>query len=206
MPKRSTTLHREFTDKIRVLNGTRASFEDAHSMHSISDTDIVQAYAGLYLDLFTEFEALIESLFIGLLEGSVKHSDTAVLRKIRIKPATEIESVLQGEKRTYLDWLPYPENSISRAKIYFDDGRPFTKLETLEKQKIATYHKIRNAIAHKGKKADGEFRIIIGGLTLSPVEQSPSGYLRNIPNPTSGFTQLEIIANELTAISHKLCF
>ena len=123
-----------------VLNRTRASFEMAHSSQVISDTDIVQAYAGLYLDLFTEFEALIERLFIGLLNGSVKHSDVTVLRKIKIKPVTEIESVLQGGKRNFLDWLPYNDKTIPRAKMYFDSGRPFTKLTDQEKDKITGYH------------------------------------------------------------------
>ena len=205
MPKHSRTLHNEFSIKVQALDATRKSFENAFVAHLISDDDIIQGYAGLYLDLFTEFEGLIERLFIGILSDLVTPNNAIVRRKLTIKPVSEIESVLLGERRAYLDWLPYAENTIKRANIYFDGGKPFTLLNNDEKGKITMYHKIRNAIAHKSKKASNEFQKIINGLTLLPIESIPRGYLRNIPNATTGMTQLEIIGNELTAISHKLC-
>jgi len=205
MPKYSQTLHNEFSIKVQALNATRQSFEDAFIAHLISDADIIQGYAGLYLDLFTEFEGLIENLFIGILSGSVKPKNTNIKRNLTIRPVSEIESVLLGERRAFLDWLPYADNTIKRASIYFDGGKPFTTLNDIEKGKITTYHKIRNAIAHKSKKASKEFQKIIDGLILLPIESTPQGYLRNIPNVSTGLTQLEIISNELTAISHKLC-
>ena len=205
MPKHSRTLHNEFSSKVQALDSTRQSFENAFTAHLISDIDIIQGYAGLYLDLFTEFEGLIESLFVGLLSGSVTPNNTSITRKLTIRPVAEIEPVLRGDKRVYMDWLPYPENTIKRANIFFVGGRPFTLLDSNEKNKISTYHKIRNAIAHKSKKASNAFQTIISGLTLLPIESTPQGYLRNIPNPSTGTTQLEIIGNELTSITHKLC-
>jgi hypothetical protein len=205
MPKLSATIHTEFVNRLNVLNSTRISFETAFTAGNISDSEIIQGYAGLYLDIFTEFEAILENLFIGILSGRVSHSDITVIRKIRIKPVTEIENVMQGEKRSYLDWLPYKESTLNRANLYFQGGLPFSKLNQNQKGKIKTFHKIRNAIAHKGKKAMDDFNLIIAGLALLPVERTPSGYLRNIPNPVTGLTQLEIIATELTAISNSLC-
>jgi len=205
MPKHSRTLHKEFSIKVQALDSTRQSFEYAFVTRLISDADIIQGYAGLYLDLFTEFEGLIENLFIGILSGLVTPNNPIIKRTIMIRPVSEIETVLLGERRAYLDWLPYAENTIKRANIYFDGGKPFTLLNDIEKGKIATYHKIRNAVAHKSKKASKEFQKIIDGLTLLPIESTPQGYLRNIPNASTGFTQFEIISNELTAISHKLC-
>lgn len=205
MPKHSKTLHLEFIRKIKELDETRSRFEAAHANGIVTDIDIVQAYAGLYLDLFTEFEALIENLFLGLLSGSVSHGDRLVKRKVKIKPVSEIENVVRGEKRRYLDWLPYKENTVERAKIYFNNGIPFSRLDQIDKDRIHNYQVIRNAIAHKSKKADNAFKQVIEGLTLSPVEETPSGYLRNIPNPSSGHTQLEIIAIYLTTVSNKLC-
>ena len=204
MPKHSRTLHNEFSIKVQALDAIRQSFENAFAAHIILDADIIQGYAGLYLDLFTEFEGLIENLFIGILSGAVSPNNTIVRRKITIKPVSKIESVLLGEKRVYMDWLPY-DSTIKRANIYFYNGKPFTLLNDIEKGKIKTYHKIRNAIAHKSKKTRNDFLKIINGLTLLPIESTPQGYLRNIPNASTGQTQLEIIGNELTIISHKLC-
>lgn len=205
MPKFSTTLRNEFALRISQINSTRVNFENAFNHRQISDVDIIQGYAGLYLDLFTEFENLIESLFIGILSGSVSSPNNTVIRKVRIKPVTEVEGVIMGEKRTYVDWFPYKENTIKRAQIYFDQGRPFTNLTNFQKDKLAKFHKIRNAIAHKSKKVDTQFQTIIAGMTLSPVEKTPSGFLRSIPNAATGLTQLQIISDELLAISNNLC-
>lgn len=206
MARNSKSLHREFLTKLTALNTTRLNFERAFATSVINSSDITQAYAGLYLDLFTEFENLIEILFVGLLNGTIKANNTGVRRKVSIKPITELEAVLLGEKKNYLDWLPYTDNTILRASIHFVDGKPFSFLDTLQKGKISNYHKIRNAIAHKSKKAMKEFHAIISISTLLPIERTPQGYLRNIPNRATGKTQLEIISDELEAISYKLCY
>lgn len=205
MPKSSKTLHKELLKKLKSLDKTRKNFETAFSASILSNDDISQAYAGLYLDLFTEFENLIEKLFLGLLNGDVKVNNPVVKRKVTIKPATETEIVLLGEKKSYLEWLPYAANTIDKAKIYFIDGKPFTLLSEIQKGKISNYHKIRNAIAHKSKKAMREFNDIISTSTLLPHEKIPQGYLRNVPNRATGKTQLEIISDELEAISFVLC-
>ena len=206
MPSNSKTLHKEFLKKLKALDITRIKFESAFSASIIQDNDIRQAYAGLYLDLFTEFENLIEKLFIGILKGEVKPNNATVRTRVKIKPITELESVMFAEKRKkYFDWLPYSENTIARANIYFINGKPFTLVDEIQKNKIANYHKIRNAIAHKSKKSMTEFQNLISGLTLLPEEQTPQGYLRNIPNVATGKTQLEIISDELQAITFKLC-
>lgn len=205
MSKNSKTLHKEFLNKLKALDATRMKFESAFSASIIRSDDISQAYAGLYLDLFTEFENLIERLFLGLLNGDVKPNNGGISKKIIIRPIKELESVLLGEKQNYLTWLPYPENTIEKAKIYLVDGKPFTLVSKIQKGKIADYHKIRNAIAHKSKKAMKEFTSIISISTLLPSERTPQGYLRNTPSSATGKTQLEIISDELTAISFTLC-
>lgn len=205
MPKNSKTLHKEFLKKLKVLDEIRKNFESASNSRIISSNDIIQAYSGLYLDTFTEFESLIEILFFGILNGSIKLNNPDIKRKITINPRNEIESIVIGEKRSYLDWLPYSDFTIPRAKLYFIDGKPFTLLSEDQKNKLKNYHKIRNAIAHKSKKATKEFNDVIAGLTLLPIEQTPQGYLRNIPNRATGKTQLEIISDELKSIAFTLC-
>jgi len=100
---------------------------------------------------------------------NIKPNNTGVSKKISIKPITELESVLLGENKKYLDWLPFPDNTLKRAKIYLVDRKPFTFISEIQKDKIANYHKIRNAIAHKSKKAMKEFLAIISISTLEVV-------------------------------------
>jgi hypothetical protein len=205
MSKNSKTLHKEFLNKLKAIDTTRMKFESAFSASIIRSDDISQAYTGLYLDLFTEFENLIERLFLGLLNGDVKPNNSGINKKIFIRPISELESVMLGENKKYLDWLPYSENTLLRAKIYFVDGKPFTLVTDLQKGKISDYHKIRNAIAHKSKKAIKEFHALISISTLLPNEKTPQGYLRSKPIRAIGKTQLEIISDELEAISFTLC-
>lgn len=205
MAKSSKTLHKELMRKLKRLDNTRLNFERAFSAGTILDEDISQAYAGLYLDLFTEFENLLENLFMGVITGTVKHNNSAVSKLVTIKPVSAIETILLGEKRQYLDWLPYT-NTLDRAKLYFTDSKPFSLLTIPQKNKISNYHKIRNAIAHKSKKAMKEFTDIISLSTLLAHEKLPQGYLRNIPSRATGKTQLQIISDEIEAISYALCY
>ena len=203
MPKNSINIHREFQNKVNELDRIRGNFEIAFSAGNINANDIIQAYSGLYLETFTYFENLIETLFLGLISGSVSHHNSLISRKIKIKPASEVQSVVFAQKN-YLDWLPI-SLTIPRANIYFTDGKPFSLLTNDQNKKLTNYHKIRNAIAHKSSKALSEFEKIIDGLTLLPIEKSPTGYLRNIPNLSTNKTQLQIISEELLAISFTLC-
>ena len=207
MSKISRSLHKDFQQKSKAIDSTRINFEKSFNASLITPNDIANAYAGLYLDLFTEFENIIEELFLGLLNGDVRPNDSSIKIKIKIKPITELESVMRGDsKKKYFDWLPYTDNTIPRANIYFVEGKPFTILTSQQKNKISNYHKIRNAIAHKSKKALKEFTDIISSSTLLPLERTPQGYLRNIPNIATGKTQLEIINDELGVIAYTLCY
>lgn len=203
MPKNSITLHNEFKKKINSIKRTRRNFENAQNANIITDEDIIQAYAGLYLELFTEFEGLIEELFLGLITGSVTHKNNDVVRLIKITPSNKaIDILLSGKK--YLDWLPY-QHTLDRAKIYLTDGKPFSLLTSSNTNKLGNYQKIRHAIAHKSKKASDDFNNIISGLTLRTIERTPKGFLRNVPNPSVNNTQLEIACDDLLLFSHIIC-
>ena len=165
--------------------------------------DIEHLYAGLYMELFTDFESLLEELFFGLYEGSFFSRHYAIRRKSKITPSSEIQPVVYGGK-SYVNWLPYKENTLQRANLYFHNGEPFKCLTTPEITSITNYHIIRNAIAHKSPNSLKQFNNIISGLTLLPREKTPTGYLRSCPSG-SGQTQFEIAIVELKLISSKLC-
>jgi hypothetical protein len=204
MARKARSLHKEFCAKIAALNRTRLNFESAFRASIINEGDIGQAYAGLCVEVFASIENLIGTLFIGMLNGSIKHENGQVSILVTIRPVSMIENIILNSK-TYMEWLPFSDNTLARAKSYFSEGRPFTLLTEEQKGKIKNYTKIRNAIAHKSKKAESEFNTLISGLILLPFEKSPQGYLRNIPNRATGKTQLEIIMDDVTIISSVLC-
>jgi hypothetical protein len=173
------------------------------SSGAINLRDIEHLYAGLYMELFTEFESLLEELFFGLYNGAYISRHYSINRKSRISPITEIQPIVYGGK-AYVNWLPYKENTLKRAKLFFDLGEPFQQLSNIEIKSITNYHIIRNAIAHKSPNSLNQFNNIISGLPLLPREKTPTGYLRSIPGGT-GQNQFQIAIVELKILANKLC-
>jgi hypothetical protein len=170
----------------------------------IGVADIEQVYVGLYLDIFTEFEATIENLFLGLLDGSLYSRTYSIRRKAKIQPVSMTRQVIfMG--RQYLDWLPYKDQTIPRAMMYFDSGKPFTLLTSGQKSNLNDYCIIRNALAHKSDSARIKFQGLISSLPLLPQQKSPAGYLRSKPYSGSQQTQYQIAVLELANIANVLC-
>jgi len=164
--------------------------------------DIEHVYSGLFLAAFTAFEALIEDLFFGLLKGTI--TSKANHRTVSIKPAALSNLIVYGD-RSYIDWLPYKEKTIARAKRFFKNGGIFSTLTKQQILQIREYQVIRNALAHKSQIAQQNFQKLISPLPLLPTEKTPSGYLRNVPNAAASQTQYEIMIIELQFIANHLC-
>jgi hypothetical protein len=170
----------------------------------ISLEDIEQVYTGLYLDIFTEFEAVIETLFLGLLSGSLYSKRLTIQRKAKVQPVSMTRPVVFGMK-SYLDWLPYKDHTLPMAKYFFVDGKPFTLLIASQISDLDDYHVIRNAMAHKSDYASSKFQKVIEGLPLLPMEKSPAGYLRSKPYAGSSQTQYEIAVLQLQNMVMIIC-
>ena len=204
MAGKTTSLARRFDQQVSSLESTRQKMESLFSRNEVNRDDIEHVYAGLFLDVFTEFEALIEALFIGLLSGNLYSPTRNIVRKVRISPSAEVRNVVFGG-RSYLDWLPYKNYTLKRAKLYFNSPEPFGILNSTEKSNLRFYHIIRNAFAHKSGKALREFNNLIAGLSLLPYEKRPGGFLRSRPSSISPQTQFEIAVFELRVIAGKIC-
>lgn len=171
--------------------------------HHISTSDIEHVYAGLFMELFTDFEALLEELFFGLINGRLFTRAYPVIKKANISPITEVKSIVFGGK-AYVNWLPYKEGTLPRAKLFINDGEPFSRLTNPDILKISNYHIVRNAIADKSENSLDKFNSIISTLPLLPSEKTPTGYLRSKPS-VAGQTQFEIAAIELKSLTNTLC-
>lgn len=204
MPRKTKKLADTFVSRSSQLETTRAKMESLVVSGSINRVDVEQVYAGLYLDIFTEFEALIEKLFIGLLSGEFYSASYTIQKKVRTKPASMIHDVVYSGKH-HIDWLPYRQWTIPRAEIYLGNGEPFTLLARRQQAILDDYCVIRNAIAHKSDSANAKFQDLIGSLSLLPHEKTPTGYLRTMPSAGVLQTQYEIAVLELEGIAKKLC-
>lgn len=203
MPSLTLRLHENFQNRTSSIEITRNKMEGLLTSGAINLTDIEHLYAGLYMELFTEFESLLEALFFGLYNGTYISKHYSIVRKSKITPTTEIQPIVYGGK-SYVNWLPYNDNTLKRAKLFFNLGEPFQQLTKTEMHSITNYHIIRNAIAHKSPYSLIQFNNIISGLSLLPREKTPTGYLRSIPG-SSGQNQFQIAIVELKLLTLKLC-
>lgn len=203
MPKLCFRLYENFSFRTTSIERTRIKMEELLISQAITLNDIQHLYAGLYMELFTEFESLLEELFFGLYNGTYFSRHYTIIRKSKISPISEIQPIVYGGK-PYVNWLPYKENTLKRAKLYFDLGGPFCQPSNDEIQLISNYHIIRNAIAHKSPNSLDKFNKIITALPLLPREKTPTGYLRSVPGGT-GQNQFQIAVGELKVLAYKLC-
>lgn len=203
MAKLTKRLNENFASQLNSIESTRSKMEGLLVSGQISNSDISHVYAGLFMELFTDFEALLEELFFGLLDGKLYTRTYPIAKIAKISPASEIKNIVHGGK-AYVNWLPYKEHTLPRAKLYINAGEPFCRLTNPDITIITNYHTIRNAIAHKSENSLNKFNSIIATLPLLPSEKTPTGYLRSIPH-VGGQTQFEIAAIELKSLTNILC-
>ncbi len=203
MAKLAKRLHKNFESQLVSIEATRSKMEGLYIAGQINNSDIEHVYAGLFMELFTDFEALLEELFFGLLNGKLFTRTYPVVKRATISPTRELKNIVFGGK-AYVNWLPYKEHTLPRAKLYIDLGEPFCRLTNGDITKITNYHIIRNAIAHKSEISLDKFNSIIAALPLLPSEKTPTGYLRSNPH-IGGQTQFEIAAIELKSLTNTLC-
>lgn len=200
MPAKAIKLANKFIKRARELERTRAKIEAILQSGNLEIIDVEQVYAGFFLDIFTELETLIEDLFFGYLTGAI--SSPVVKRNVKFLPVSRTAEVVHAGK-PFLDWLPYKTYTLKRAKIFFDNGEPFSLLTESHLANLKNYSIIRNAIAHKSVSAHKKFQDMINHLPLLPIEKTPAGYLRSKPSATQ--TQYEIAVIELEIIANTLC-
>jgi len=203
MPRKTTTIATSFSKSVSNLETTRVKMEQLLMAAQIQIPDIERVYAGLFLDMFTHFESILETLFLGLLAGDLYSPTQNIVRLATITPRPITRDIVFNW-RAYIDWIPYTEKTIPLANNYFQNGLPFTVPSKPQMANLRDYHTIRNALAHKSKSAHDSFQNMIASLPLLPQQKTPAGYLRTTPAGV-GQTQYEIAAIELQSIANALC-
>ena len=133
MPKSLTVLGKSFASIIQSLEKTRAKVEMLHASGKLLEQDVEHVYAGLFLKAFTEFESLIEQVFMALLTNERRSSRSTTVRLVEIRPKARTHEILfEGKK--YLDWLPLEKHTYKRAERFLNNGEPFSLLNSAEKK------------------------------------------------------------------------
>ena len=198
----SATPLETFLNVLVKVERTRARMESLHAIDRITVRDLHSVYEALFLRGVTSFEFFLESLFLAIMRQKATYPKSRV--SLRMTPANDKALVeILRQNQVYLQWLPY-RHTETRAKLYLTGGKPFSELTGGDKSMIKTVTIIRNAIAHSGAYAKGEFeRTVIGSRALLRGERTPAGFLRTDANPVQ--KRFETYMIELSRIAQALC-
>jgi hypothetical protein len=166
--------------------------------------DLHAVYEALFLRAVTGFEVFLEELFVGILERKIRYPIERVSLRMKAKSRDALmEILLQGDM--YLDWLPF-DRTVDRAKLYLEEGKPFSELEDADKGTIKRVMITRNAIAHSSKHAMDKFhKVVIGGQALLRGERKPAGFLRAQVRAAPVQNRFEVFVAEMNRIASQLC-
>jgi len=202
----SNTLAESLANEFRALEATRSKIEVLWSFGMVSQRDVLRTYQGLFLDAHISFERFIEQLFVGLLikDRGLVSARRDVVPRITVRSYKVARDVILGPRNRYVDWMPY-EKTLNLAAIFFRGGRPFSLLLPPSIQTLASFHYIRNALAHKSRHSLAQFkRHVIGGINIPPRERRPVAYLRGTFRVNPPQTRYENLIVQLARISRTL--
>ena len=161
----SIDLYSSFYRRIRDIEYTRTNVTRVYDKGHLVRRDLALAYEGLFLRCVCQFEALIESLFVGLLVNGVKHPRPVNCRLVFPNQAVAKRIVTQAK---YVDWLPY-DRLVELSGIYYaESGNPFRGCDTRYIAGIQQACWIRNYIAHRSEHARKSFEKNVVGATALP--------------------------------------
>jgi Protein of unknown function DUF262 len=182
----------------------RSPAQKLYSADQITLRDLHSVYEALFLRAVTSFEVFLQELFVAILERRVRYRSRTVVVRMKATSTDALMEILhQNEK--YLSWLPF-KYTLDRAKLYLNDGKPFSDLSTGDQSIIKTITTIRHAVAHKSAHAMNEFRrTVIGAQSLLRGERSPAGYLRSQVRSGPAQNRFEVYVAELARITSSLC-
>lgn len=204
MPSPATSLSRTFSGHLRYLEYTRVKMERLLARGELVNRDVNQVYVGLYLEVMTSFEKLIENLFVGLLSGTYTVHARHVVPLVSFRNQRAVHPIIFRE-RNFLDWLPY-DRTEDRARQFFQNGVPFSCLAQQDKELIKQCMYIRNAIVHKSKYSLDRFELhVIGNQNLMSREKVPAGYLRSVFRTGPNQNRYQNVVQEMASIANKLC-
>jgi hypothetical protein len=190
----------------QVINRHRLRVESLYAQKKLSKHAVNDIITGLFLQQFTAFENFLEELFLGLLVEGKGYTlpESKCLPRIRVK-SYNIARTLLTRGSNYTNWLPYENNILKLAKVFFRAGRPFTSLPKNLKENLDAIGYIRNVIAHRSRYSMDKFNEkLIGGAVLPVSEQSPSGFLRGIITASPPQTRFENYAGQLIQIANAI--
>jgi hypothetical protein len=139
-----------------------SGYDGIHGYEGIHPKQAEQAISLAFLNVVTQWEDFVEACFIRYMNGASSpngfHPSLRIGKTQSIQHSYEVLSLTEKFDITqrYLTWSPWKVVS-NKAKLFFDQGKPFTDLTHQESDRLNDSFVIRNRIAHSSQKAKNEF-------------------------------------------------
>jgi hypothetical protein len=182
-PADTAASYRRRLDRLRACI-TRVERNCARGSLLVSDCELV--YESTYLAGIGLLEATLAELFTEFIwTGRGTRPGSFALMRPRTRD--NLQKIVRRD-RPYVAYLPY-KDCLDMAKLFLNDGKPFSLVTDAEKKILADAILVRNAIAHKSSFALAKFRSQVPGVDSLPRNRRlPGAYLRRTyrayPNET----------------------
>jgi len=133
-----------------------------------------------FMSSFGAWEEFLGDTFIRYMAGAKTSTYTPSFKLGKCQGIPHAIEVLGGKSgydlsKNYLTWTNYGD-VISKAKIYFERGEPFSKVPAVYKDRIADAIVIRNRVAHTSEKCVKDFAKVAKPLLgLKLTDKLPHG-------------------------------
>jgi len=140
----------------------------------VRDCELI--YESAFLNAVARFEGLLNRLLEEFVCGS--SSRTVAHYSLMSARSRDAFRKMLTRGRPYVELMPF-DKCLDIAKLYLNQGRPFSDIDAADKHILAQVVLIRNAIAHRSDAALLRFRSEVSGISFLPVHrQFPGALLR----------------------------
>jgi len=149
------TIEAEFLRKSQEYRGImrQLSLASADALDLNTQENIIAE--GTFVRHFTLWERSLEAAFIYFCQGGESLAGTQHICRLANCDGVMVRKIL-GAGQKYIDWA-VPGNVRERAKLFFEEGRPFHDPMIGKADVLADAQKIRNVIAHDSLEAWNSF-------------------------------------------------
>ena len=132
---------------------------------------------GLFFSAYRAFENYLENAFILCLVGEPTSRNFVPISYLQPKDVNHARELIKAGQ-SFLDWTS-PDNVISRAETYLEDGKPFNNVLPSHLVPLRNMKKLRNHIAHNSKESEGEYKKLVRDLNngVLPLQTPTPGEL-----------------------------
>ncbi|MGD2089656.1 MAG: hypothetical protein PVH61_26000 [Candidatus Aminicenantes bacterium] len=144
---------------------TELLWDGIHGWEPIHPEQAKKIFSLAFLDVLVGWEDFIAACFIRYLAGA--KAPSGYFPRLRtgecesIKHAYEVLSGIEGfdPLKRFLRWSSWNE-ILQKARIFFENGKPFSLVTDQERQRLNDAFIIRNRIAHSSEKCRHDFKRI----------------------------------------------